>query len=495
MATRQYIGARYVPKFFDYNGSSNWRSGTEYEALTIVTLNGNSYTSKIPVPSSVGSPDQNPDYWVATGLYNQQVEAYRQLTIAVADRVTDVENDLTTAEGDIDNLESDVSGLGTRLTNAEGDIDNLESDMSGLGTRLTTAEGDIDNLESDVSGLGTRLTTAEGDIDNLESSRELNLSARKFLFVGDSYIASHSDTCVEKACAALGITNYTNVSVSGASFHSGGFLSQITNYSGDKTAITDIFVIGGINDAEYESISEAAPLTASITTFIQYVKENYPNAKITVCFSGHALENSSVLANRTWKKRYWANWVYKNNFEAAGYLVRSNMWEALCANTTFLSSDKLHPSSIGQEELSRFLIAYILGNDTNELRPPLTAGAAANIFYYFMNHKVIITSQTTAVVVNSVAGETITGNGMFIILDDLPFYVNETFQIPYIFRAVNANNIPHTMLRGYLVVGGNRIVGILNELNDNGWQNYVFSNQGNITLDRLTIEIPTTCLL
>lgn len=87
MATRQYIGARYVPKFYDFNGSSEWREGTAYEALTIVTRNGNSYTSKIPVPASVGAPESNTEYWVSTGIYNQQIESYRALVDELAETV------------------------------------------------------------------------------------------------------------------------------------------------------------------------------------------------------------------------------------------------------------------------------------------------------------------------------------------------------------------------------------------------------------------------
>ena len=43
---RQYIGARYVPKFFDNNGSTEWVKGIGYEPLTIVTYLNNSFTSK-----------------------------------------------------------------------------------------------------------------------------------------------------------------------------------------------------------------------------------------------------------------------------------------------------------------------------------------------------------------------------------------------------------------------------------------------------------------
>ena len=71
----QYVGARYVPKFAD---PVAWASGTSYEAMTIVTYNNSSYTSKIPVPAMVGNPADNPDYWALTGNYNAQVEQYRQ---------------------------------------------------------------------------------------------------------------------------------------------------------------------------------------------------------------------------------------------------------------------------------------------------------------------------------------------------------------------------------------------------------------------------------
>lgn len=73
MAENQYIGARYVPKFFaNPNGSSEWLGNVPYEPLTIVTYLGNSYTSKIPVPPGIGNPSLNPTYWVLTGNFNAQ---------------------------------------------------------------------------------------------------------------------------------------------------------------------------------------------------------------------------------------------------------------------------------------------------------------------------------------------------------------------------------------------------------------------------------------
>ena len=70
---RQYIGAKYVPTFAN---PFEWDNLREYEPLTIVTYNGTAYTSKQTVP--VGTALSNTDYWVVTGNYNAQVEAYRQ---------------------------------------------------------------------------------------------------------------------------------------------------------------------------------------------------------------------------------------------------------------------------------------------------------------------------------------------------------------------------------------------------------------------------------
>ena len=68
--TRQYIGARYVPKFYtNSENTSDWSPNVIYEPLTIVTYLGNSYTSKKMVPAAIGNPADNAEYWAATGVY------------------------------------------------------------------------------------------------------------------------------------------------------------------------------------------------------------------------------------------------------------------------------------------------------------------------------------------------------------------------------------------------------------------------------------------
>ena len=86
---RQYIGARYVPKIFDNNGSNEWVNGITYEPLTIVTYLNNSYTSKKPVPSTAGAPNIATEYWANTGNY---VGVVSELT----EKVSDLEDNVKT---------------------------------------------------------------------------------------------------------------------------------------------------------------------------------------------------------------------------------------------------------------------------------------------------------------------------------------------------------------------------------------------------------------
>lgn len=95
MPTRQYVGARYVPKFAD---PIQWDITRAYEALEIVTNLGTSYTSKKPVP--VGVAISNTEYWVATGNYNAQVEQYREETEDIAKRVSLLDDDHYIIVGD-----------------------------------------------------------------------------------------------------------------------------------------------------------------------------------------------------------------------------------------------------------------------------------------------------------------------------------------------------------------------------------------------------------
>lgn len=81
-----YIGARYVPIFAN---PIEWSPTVKYEPMTIVTYQGNSYTSRTYVP--VGVVPTNLTYWAPTGNYNAQVEQYRQEVLQLQEDVQNLQ--------------------------------------------------------------------------------------------------------------------------------------------------------------------------------------------------------------------------------------------------------------------------------------------------------------------------------------------------------------------------------------------------------------------
>ena len=83
---REYVGARYVPKFM-----GGWSATTEYEPLSIVDDGlGTSYTSKKPVPA--GTPLTDTEYWAVTGSTSGAI-------VSLQNRVSALEGDVSVLNG------------------------------------------------------------------------------------------------------------------------------------------------------------------------------------------------------------------------------------------------------------------------------------------------------------------------------------------------------------------------------------------------------------
>lgn len=110
--TRQYIGARYVPKFYNGSDGSNWDANVVYEPLTIVQYLTNAYCSKKTVPATVGAPNLNTEYWANIGLYSDVNTRIDNLAI----QVNSLSNDLSSFEVEVnenfDEIEEQLRTLG-----------------------------------------------------------------------------------------------------------------------------------------------------------------------------------------------------------------------------------------------------------------------------------------------------------------------------------------------------------------------------------------------
>ena len=107
MAVREYVGARYVPKY-----AGAWDNTKTYEPLTIVTVeNVGSYTSKKNVPAGVDIT--NTEYWVLSGFTNGAI--------------IDLQEDVTEIRGDIADIKVDVGRLKDHKYLIFGDSYDVES--------------------------------------------------------------------------------------------------------------------------------------------------------------------------------------------------------------------------------------------------------------------------------------------------------------------------------------------------------------------------------
>lgn len=112
MATRQYIGARYVPKFYQnsVDGSTQWEANVVYDPLIYVTLtNGHMYISKKQVPATVGTPASNAQYWLDIGSYNGFIEELQDEINALSLSLTALDNSVVKMYATVADMVADTS--------------------------------------------------------------------------------------------------------------------------------------------------------------------------------------------------------------------------------------------------------------------------------------------------------------------------------------------------------------------------------------------------
>lgn len=119
LINRQYVGARYVPKIM-----GEWDKNIPYEALSIVTYKGNSFTSKIPVPAKVDIGDET--YWINTGNYNVQIEEYRKETLEAKQLANNTNTDLQTFKKNQTNTNNEINNKIDSTTSA---LNKLKNDV------------------------------------------------------------------------------------------------------------------------------------------------------------------------------------------------------------------------------------------------------------------------------------------------------------------------------------------------------------------------------
>lgn len=177
----QYIGSRYVPIFAD---PIEWDNHRSYESLTIVTHDGESYTSKCNVGPGVDIT--NARYWAKTGAYNAQVEQYKNEVKDLSSQVSGFASDNAEFREKIDQFTKDNAEMKNTVAEDKARVDALaervataETEIDGLQATTAQHTTEIADLHAKDEDLQRQITSNDGDIaaiqaKNVEQDSRLN---------------------------------------------------------------------------------------------------------------------------------------------------------------------------------------------------------------------------------------------------------------------------------------------------------------------------------
>lgn len=230
LINRQYVGARYVPKVM-----GEWNKALQYEALSVVTYMGNSFTSKVPVPANVEI--NNTDYWVNTGNYNAQVTEYKEM----------VEKEI-----------EDRKNTDTKIT------DNLTNEINNR------KNADKDNI------------LWIGDSYSVLYNHKLPNGVRNILNAKNWY---------EHSRGGAGFVG----AWSGVNFND--LIEEAKNEMSDtqKEMIKYVYIVGGANDSNFTW----AEIKAKVISTVANARNSFPNAQVSFIFASSAYTTYLNLLTKT----------------------------------------------------------------------------------------------------------------------------------------------------------------------------------------------------
>jgi putative adhesin len=150
------VGSRYVPIFAD---PIEWDNHRSYESLTIVTHDGESYTSKCNV--GPGIDITNTRYWAKTGAYNAQVTQYREEVKDLSSQVNGFASDNAEFREKIDQYDKDNAAMKNTVAANNARVD-------ALAERVATAETEIDGLQATTAQHTTELANLHAKDEELQ---------------------------------------------------------------------------------------------------------------------------------------------------------------------------------------------------------------------------------------------------------------------------------------------------------------------------------------
>lgn len=329
----QYIGARYVPIFYQNSlnpDSSEWENNVTYEPLTWVSLpNGTMYISKKTVPSTVGTPAQNGDYWLEAGQFNAYIQNLQQ-------QIDDMN------DGSVNgSLQNQINTIDTAITDMnDGTVPgSLQNQINSLGTTVGDHTTDIGNLQTAVADLA-------------------RYHADRYIILSDSYGTSINGTTpwILTLLSYMNVSSddYVTIAENGAAFGNNQFPTMIStaitqgmakDWNADDNVL--ILVGAGFNDRNIA----IGDLRNSMSTFVTTARTAFPRCKIAYAFIAGSSNTGNTLYFNVTLDRF--NTVC-SEYDVDCFL---NVYPALPV-TGFIGpdvGDQIHPNQSGQDRIATLI--------------------------------------------------------------------------------------------------------------------------------------------
>ena len=333
---REYIGARYVPVFAN---PPEWNDTRGYEPLTIVLHKGNSFTSTQYVPTGIDIG--NTEYWLETGNWNAQIEAYREEVRRFDGRITQNAND----------IKANTAAIASESTAIRNLITVEEA-------ARTAADAE---LRSDLN-------------DAIAAMNQQNIlslyKGKNCVWVGDSFTTGVGATPISRRvstvfCNAMGMTEFNyGVGASGWIWGTSANTPYITQVQNAYNAMTPeqrkntamVVLPGTSTDVSHGSSSKQ--IGAAATLCAKKASDLFPNAVIYVI-------------PMIWDKALFSLNAYDATVEIRDHTTTAaiphvtmdeDSYSLLLGRNDFYTSDNVHPNNNGYAVWASKMISSVLGS-------------------------------------------------------------------------------------------------------------------------------------
>ena len=340
---REYIGARYVPVFAN---PPEWNDTRGYEPLTIVLHQGNSFTSTQYVPTGIDI--SNTKYWLETGNWNAQIEAYREEVLRFDGRITQ----------NADDIKANMAAIADEAT-ARASADTALQQL--IESEETARKAADTELRSDLSAA-------------IATVNQLNIlslfKGKNCVWVGDSFTTGVGADPTSKRvstvfCNAMGMTEFNyGVGASGWIWGTAAnmpYITQVQNAYNEMTPEqrknTAMVVLPGTStDVSHGSSSKQ--IGAAATLCAKKASNLFPNAVIYVI-------------PMIWDKALFTYTAYDATVEICDQINKATIphvkmdedsYTWLLGRYEFYTSDNVHPNNNGYAVWAAKMISSLLGS-------------------------------------------------------------------------------------------------------------------------------------